>query len=265
VEGKNIVIEYRYAEGKLDRLPRWLPNWLTSQNRCHCNWGNQATRRQKRPARSLSLSDPLATFVQLESPPAWRTLAGMSPVRRASLRILEGTTEDIEGKSAEGFAGRCYFISSKRCLARPRRSRTDGNCGEGLGDNNPTYPSRSSDEFRDAYAVIQKDHADALVILQSSLTFINRNQIFDFAKKRHIASMCEALLWTENGCLMSYGPDLPSQYHRAGFFVDKILKGTHPGDIPVESPAKFDFIINLKAENRSVWRSRRTCWRERIG
>jgi putative ABC transport system substrate-binding protein len=54
---------------------------------------------------------------------------------------------------------------------------------------------------------------------------------------------------------MSYGPDLPAQYHRAAFFVDKILKGTHPGDIPVESPTKFDFIINLKAANRSASRS----------
>jgi putative ABC transport system substrate-binding protein len=59
--------------------------------------------------------------------------------------------------------------------------------------------------------------------------------------------MCESARWTEDGCVMSYGPDLPHLYHRAAVFVDKILKGAKPAELPVEQPTKFELIINLKA------------------
>ena len=101
-------------------------------------------------------------------------------------------------------------------------------------------------EFQDAYATIRKDHVDALIIIQNSFTFVHSKQLFELAAKSRLPSMCEGSLWTENGCLMSYGPDLPSQYRRAAVFVDKILKGAKPADLPVEQPTKFDLIINLK-------------------
>jgi putative tryptophan/tyrosine transport system substrate-binding protein len=101
-------------------------------------------------------------------------------------------------------------------------------------------------EFQDAYARMMKDHAEAVIIIQSGFAFVHSKQLFELAAKSRLPSMCEGSLWTENGCLSSYGPNLPYQYRRAAVFVDKILKVTLPGDIPVEQPTKFEFVINLK-------------------
>jgi putative tryptophan/tyrosine transport system substrate-binding protein len=248
VEGKNIVIEYRYAEGKLDRLPLLAAELVDHKIDVIVTGGNQATLAAKQATSTIPIVVGSAgNLVQLGVVASLAHPGGnvtgstsISPdLRRERLRILKESLPKVS---------RVAVISYRRSDAfrdREEVARTEI-AAKAFGITIQPVQVEALDEFRDAYAAIQKDHADALVILQSSFTFINRDQIFAFAKKRHLASMCEALLWTENGCLMSYGPDLPSQYHRAAFFVDKILKGTHPGDIPVESPAKFDFIINLR-------------------
>jgi len=249
VEGKNIVIEYRYAEGKLDRLPLLAAELVDHKIDVIVTGGNQATLAAKQATSTIPIVVGSAgNLVQLGVVASLAHPGGnvtgstsISPdLRRERLRILKESLPKVS---------RVAVISYRRSDAlrdREEAARTEI-AAKALGITIQPIQVETPDQFRDAYAAIEKEHVDALVIIQSSFTFINRDQIFAFAKKRRLASMCEALLWTENGCLMSYGPDLPSQYHRAAFFVDKILKGTHPGDIPVDSPTKFDFIINLKA------------------
>jgi putative tryptophan/tyrosine transport system substrate-binding protein len=93
---------------------------------------------------------------------------------------------------------------------------------------------------------MMREHADAVIILQGAFTGSHRTELTELAANKRLPSMCETGVWTEDGCLMSYGPDLVSLYQRAAIFVDKILKGTKPADIPVEQPMKFELVINLK-------------------
>jgi putative ABC transport system substrate-binding protein len=109
---------------------------------------------------------------------------------------------------------------------------------------------QAPDRFQDAFAAFKRGNADALVIIQGSFTFFHSKQLTELAAKNKLPTMCEGSLWTETGCLMSYGPDLIYQYHRAATFVDKILKGRTPADLPVEQPMKFELVFNLKTADQ---------------
>jgi putative tryptophan/tyrosine transport system substrate-binding protein len=107
--------------------------------------------------------------------------------------------------------------------------------------------ARNRDEFLTAYAAMIKQQADAVIVIQSGGTLPYRKELSELAMKHRLPSLCETSLWTEDGCLMNYGPDLLYLWRRAAIFVDKILKGRKPADLPVEQPTKFEFVVNLKA------------------
>jgi putative ABC transport system substrate-binding protein len=93
---------------------------------------------------------------------------------------------------------------------------------------------------------MKKENAHAVVLIQGSFTLFHRKQLAELAAKNRLPSMCESPSWTDDGCLLSYGPDSLYQWRRAAVFVDKILKGAKPADLPVEQPTKFELVINLK-------------------
>ena len=105
-------------------------------------------------------------------------------------------------------------------------------------------------ELPDAYAMMIKQQADAVIFIQSGSTLPDRKELSDLAISNRLPSLCETSLWTEAGCLVNYGPDLIHLWRRAAIFIDKILKGRNPADLPVEQPTKFELIINLKTAKR---------------
>jgi putative ABC transport system substrate-binding protein len=102
------------------------------------------------------------------------------------------------------------------------------------------------DDFHDAFLAMRQKRADALVIVQGRSTALHRIRLIELANKNRLPSMCEASSWTRASCLMSYGPDQTYQWRRAATFVDSILKGANPGDLPVEQPTKLELVVNLK-------------------
>jgi putative ABC transport system substrate-binding protein len=106
-----------------------------------------------------------------------------------------------------------------------------------------SLPVQSPDEFQNAYAAIRKEHAGALIFIQGPFLGVHRKQLFEVAAKNRLPSIWDAPGWTEEGCLMSYGPDRRDMFRR---YVDKILKGAKPADLPIEQPKKFELVINLK-------------------
>ena len=103
------------------------------------------------------------------------------------------------------------------------------------------------DQFQNAFNTVTQDKSNAIIILRSSLTLFNRKQLAELSLKNRLLSICDGQDFVQDGCLISYGADLHYLWRRAANFVDKILKGAKPADLPVEQPTKFELIINLKA------------------
>jgi putative ABC transport system substrate-binding protein len=105
---------------------------------------------------------------------------------------------------------------------------------------------RDPQEFPRVYAAMAQQHAQAAILVLSAFTGFHRRQLLDLAVQHQLPSMCEPAEWTLDGCLISYGPDSVDLWRRAATYVDKILKGATPADLPVEQPTKFTLAINLK-------------------
>jgi len=105
---------------------------------------------------------------------------------------------------------------------------------------------RRPEDFARAFTAIVAERAEALLVLPDPLTSFHRQQMADFAVKQRLPSMYAASYWVEAGGLLCYGASFPDLWRRAAVFVDKILKGAKPADLPVEQPTKFEFVINLK-------------------
>ena len=105
---------------------------------------------------------------------------------------------------------------------------------------------RSLDDFDSAFARAKRDGAQALITTPGRIITTQQRQVLDFAAKNRLPAMYHNSEFVEAGGLMSYGPNYTDLWRRAADFVDKILKGTKPADIPVEQPTKFEFVVNLK-------------------
>jgi putative ABC transport system substrate-binding protein len=105
---------------------------------------------------------------------------------------------------------------------------------------------RGSDDLDRAFAAMTRERADALLTLTDSLTASNRKRIVDLASKHRLPAIYELKEFVDVGGLMSYGPHVPDMHRRAATYVDKILNGAKPADLPVEQPTKFEFVINLE-------------------
>jgi ABC-type uncharacterized transport system substrate-binding protein len=105
---------------------------------------------------------------------------------------------------------------------------------------------RSSAEFDDAFLAMARERADAVIILPSPMLFSERRHIVDLATRHRMPSIAMAREFAELGGLMAYGADLRDLFRRAGTYVDKILEGSKPADLPVQQPTKFELVINLK-------------------
>jgi putative ABC transport system substrate-binding protein len=105
---------------------------------------------------------------------------------------------------------------------------------------------RDPGQFQTAFTAMTKERAEALIITNTSFTFAHRRQLFELAAKKRLPTMCGRDAFVEHGCLISYAASRLDSMRRAAYFVDKILKGAKPADLPVQQPTKFELMINLK-------------------
>jgi putative ABC transport system substrate-binding protein len=106
--------------------------------------------------------------------------------------------------------------------------------------------ARGPDAFDRAFAAITRAHADALLVLEDAMMFPHRRRLAELAATSHLPTMYNLRGFVEAGGLLSYGTSRPDVWRRAAIYVDKILKGAKPADLPVEQPVKFELVINLK-------------------
>jgi putative ABC transport system substrate-binding protein len=119
-----------------------------------------------------------------------------------------------------------------------------------LGLTVRSWEVRAADGFEKVFAALSKERPDGLYVPPGPLHTTNRNRIVDFTLKSRLPSMWGNREFVDSGGLMSYGADLADSYRRVAYYVDRILKGAKPADLPVEQPTKFELVINLKTANQ---------------
>ena len=247
VEGQNIAIEYRWADGKFDRLPDLALELVRLKVDVVVAVVTQASLAAKMatgtiPVVMIGVSDPVGSglVVSLARPGA--NITGTSSM-----------TAEIIGKQLELIKETLPKISRVAALWNPanpifqaiQRRETEV-AARALGMQLQFVEARAPDEIDRAFARVAKERMRALLVLNDPVFTAQRKQIADLSAKHRFPTVSGTREYTEVGGLMAYGPSFPDMYRRAAYYVDRILKGTKPADLPVEQPMKFELIINLK-------------------
>jgi len=247
VEGKTFVLELRYGEGKLERLPE-LARELVRLKVDVIVANNDATiAAVKRETRTIPIvmafsTDPVGTgFVASLARPGGN-VTGLSNVSaELSGKRLELLREVVPGLSRVALLWnpdvRGHLLDYKETEAAARL----------LGLELQSVEVSRVEDLDQVISAVTSRRAQVLVVLPANPLFVsNRGQIASFAQKNRLPSISGAKEYVDAGGLMSYGPSTPAMHRRAATYVDKILRGAKPGDLPVEQPTKFELVINLK-------------------
>ena len=247
VEGKNIVIEYRYAGGKEDRFPDLAAELVRLKVDVIVTAGPCSPLAAKNASATIPIvfagaSDPVGTGIVSSLAQPGGNITGLSLM-----------VPDLDGKRLELLKEAFPKVARVAFLWEPGGTRgnrplTDMEAAaKALGLKLLSLEVRSLDDFEGAFARAKKERAQALITTTGGLINTQQRRVLDFAAKNRLPAIYHYSEFVEAGGLMSYGPDNTDIWPRAADFVDKILKGAKPGDLPIEQPKKFEFIINLKA------------------
>jgi len=246
VDGKNIVIEYRSAEGKLDRLSELAAELVRLKVDVIVTSGPSVTRAVKEATTTIPIvmgfdTDPVGNgFVASLARPGGN-ITGLSVVSpELSGKQLELLKEIVPKLSRVAVLGTSTNPGNSQALKETELAA--GAYTVQLQNLDVLSPKDIETAFRDA----SKGRAGAVLVLASPIIESHRTQIADLAAKNRLPAIYYAPEFVEAGGLMSYGTSFADLFRRAATYVDKILKGAKPGDLPVEQPKKFEFIINLK-------------------
>ena len=246
VEGKNIVIEYRYAEGKRERLPDLAAELVRLKVDVIVTTGQPVL-----AAKKASATIPIVFAVSTD--PVGTGLVSSLARPGGNITGLSTMAPDLDGKRLELLKEafpkvvRVAFLwGSGGTRANLPLTEMEA-AAKALGLKLLSLPVRSLDDFENAFARAKRDGARALITTPGTLINAQQRQVLDFAAKNRLPAMYGDSEWVEAGGLMSYAPNYAGLWRRAADFVDKILKGTKPADIPVEQPMRFELVINLIA------------------
>jgi len=246
IEGKNIAIEWRYAEGKEDRVPKLAAELVQQNVEIIVTDGTNVTRAAKNATKTIPIvmasdADPVGNgFIASLARPGGNVTGLVNLLAGLSGKRLELVKEAIPGISRVGVIWNPENPSSVSGFKETQEA------AQALAMQLQSLEVRGPDEFEGAVRAATKRQARALSVVSDSLMFNNRIRLLELAAKHRLPTMHTQSLWVEAGALMSYGTYFPDLYRRAATYVDKILKGTKPEDLPVEQPMKFEFVINLK-------------------
>ena len=241
VDGQNIMIEYRYAERGFDQLPDLAAELVQLKVDIIVTAG-VGTRAAKKATSTIPVVFAAATD------PVGTGLVDSLARSGGNITGVTNLSEDLDGKRLELLKETVPKLSRLAHLWNPNSPKSEvQSAARGLGLKLQTLEVQSSDEFDNAFQTIVKDRAEPLIISPSPFFITFETRIVDFAAKNRLPSINQSSSYVQAGGLMSYGLVFGDNFRRAAYFVDKILKGTKPADLPVEQPTKFELIINLKA------------------
>jgi putative tryptophan/tyrosine transport system substrate-binding protein len=245
VEGQTILLEYRYAEGQIDRLPALAAELVQLSVDVIVTFGTPATRAARHATRTIPIV--IATAADLVGQGFVASLARPG----GNLTGLEFADAQLVGKRFELLKAAAPAISRVAVLSNPANPAYDHLLSEAttqaraLGLQLQRVEARAPDAFDAAFAAMAARQAEALMIMDDNIFLDHRHRLLDLAIHYRLATVAGARLFAEAGSLLAYSRSLPAMHRRAASYVDKILKGVHPGDLPVERLPEYELIINL--------------------
>jgi ABC-type uncharacterized transport system substrate-binding protein len=246
VEGQNITVEYRYAEGVDERFPNLAAEAVQLKVNVIVAIGTPAAQAAKNatqtiPIVMISVTDPVGTGLVASLAHPGGNVTGLSNLNSdlggKQLELLKEAFPKISRVAVlwdSANAGNALWLGEMKTAAGALRITLQ------------PLDVRGPDEFERAFSAIKKEHANALSVLANGVANTNRARIVDFAAKSKLPAMYANNLFVDTGGLMSYATDSADLWRRAAAYVDKILKGAKPADLPVEQPTKFELVINLQ-------------------
>jgi putative tryptophan/tyrosine transport system substrate-binding protein len=247
VEGKNIVIEYRYAEGKLDRLPALAAELVRLKVDVIVTTAGAVTR----PAKEATSAIPIV--MAQDNDPVGNGFVASLARPGGNITGLSVLSPEIGGKQLELLKEivprlvRAAVIGTSTIPGHTQRLREMELAAGALGLKLLFLHVGGPKDIEPAFREALEGRAGAVLVMGGPVLIAQRIQIADLAVKSRLPAIYNVLEFVEDGGLMTYGVSLTDLFRRAATYVDKILKGAKPADLPVEQPKKFEFIVNLKA------------------
>jgi len=244
VEGKNVLIEYRYPEGKLDRLPELAAELVGLKVDVIVTTGTTGVRAAKKAAGAIpivfiSVNDPVATGLVASLARPGGNITGTSLFGPAvSGKRLEILTEAFPKLT------RVAFLWTPTLPGTGLKGMQEA--APVLGLKLQAVAVRDSEDFNGAFAAVLSERAQALALPDAPIFVGHRKRIIEFAANNRLPAFYPSGGWVDAGGLMSYGVNSAELQRSAAVYVDKILKGAKPADLPVGQPTKFELVINLK-------------------
>jgi putative ABC transport system substrate-binding protein len=247
VEGKNIVIEWRFAEGKADRLPALAAELVGLKVDIIITAGPQVTRPAKEATSTIPIvmgfdNDPIGNgFVASLARPGGNITGLCSLAPEISGKQLELLKEIVPRLSRVAVLGNSTTPGNAQALKEIEVA------AGALKVKLQYLDVLATKDIETAFRAASKGRADAVLALQNTVLLSQRRHVMELAVKSHLPAVYYSIEYVEEGGFMTYSVNVTDLFRRAATYVDKILRGAKPADLPVEQPTKFDLVINLKA------------------
>ena len=246
VEGRNVTMEWRWSEGKTDRFPGLAMELVALKPDVIVASGTQAVRAAKQATSAIPIVMTTSSY------PDKMGLVDSLSHPGGNVTGLNNVGPELSGKKLELLkeiapkVSRVAVLWNPASPVEPLTVRELLTAAPAVGVEIQSVEARSPDDFPAAFAALSSSRVHALLALGNPINFRGRKLIADFALKNRLPSIYDERLFVDAGGLISYAPSFTDSFRRAATYVDKILKGARPADLPVEQPTKFELVINLK-------------------
>jgi putative tryptophan/tyrosine transport system substrate-binding protein len=246
IEGQNILIEWRFSTERGEELDAFANDLIQLKVEATVATGGPTTRAVKRATSTIPIvmafsGDPVGTGLVASLNRPGENLTGLSFM-----------SPDLSAKRLQVLIEAFPKSNRVATLWNPddpvyalELQRTDA-AAQALGIILRPIEVRTRDDFVTAFATMGRDNADALIVFAHTLTIQNRISLIELANRSRLPTMYGIREFVDDGGLIAYGPSLTALFRRAAFFVDKVIKGAKPADLPVEQPVKFELVVNIK-------------------
>jgi putative ABC transport system substrate-binding protein len=246
VEGQNVAVEYRWAEGRYERFPALIAELLALKVDVIVTAGTPAAQAVKRatstiPLVMIAVGDPVSTGLvsSLGRPGGNATgLVSIAPdLEGKRLQLLQEIVPNLTLVALLTNPANPFHVGSEQQL---RSAAT------AMHVKAQSFAVRNESEFDAAFEAMMRQRPGAMIMLADRLFLHHRKRIVDFALKHRLPAVYAYQELVEAGGLMSFGPSYPGMHRRAAYFVDRILKGASPSELPMEQPSQFELMINVR-------------------